>query len=123
MRKIIVLVKVLLKSGGLISNNKQRKARWWVPLVLLVAFASFALSVGMMATGLYDVLEPAGMAGALLPLAMRATSVMIFLFGVFYVVSVMYHADDVPLLMALPLRPYQMLAAKFITLVLYEYIF
>ena len=123
MRKIIVLVKVLLKSGGLISNNKQRKARWWVPLVLLVAFASFALSIGMMATGLYDVLEPAGMAGALLPLAMGATSVMIFLFGVFYVVSVMYHADDVPLLMALPLRPYQMLAAKFITLVLYEYIF
>ena len=56
-------------------------------------------------------------------LALGATSVVIFMFGIFYTVSVMYHADDVSLLLALPLRPHQILGAKFLTLVVYEYIF
>ena len=122
MRKIWVLLRVLLRSGGTLSSQKKGR-QWWVPLLLGIAFLSFAFSVGMMALGFYEVTAAAGAQGILVPLALGATSVVIFIFGVFYVISVMYHADDVQLLLALPVRPYQILGARFLTLVIYEYIF
>jgi len=122
MLKIFILAKTLLKSGGLLSGEKGRR-RWWIVVLLIAAFAAFGFSVGMMALGLYDAFDAAGAADALLTLTLGATSAVIFMFGVFYAVSVMYHADDVPLLMALPLRPYQILGGKFLTLIVYEYIF
>lgn len=127
MHKILVLTKTLLKGGagftGSGSNSKKAKSRWWLIPLLLFAFGSFAFSIVIMTFGLYDLLAPIGASDAILSLAFGATSLVVFLFGVFYVVSVMYHADDVSLLLGLPLRPYQILGAKFITLVVYEYIF
>jgi ABC-2 type transport system permease protein len=123
MRKVFILAKTLLKSGGGIASARKKGRQWWVPLLLGFAFLSFGFSVGMMALGLYDTLAPVGAQGVILPLAMGATSVVIFIFGIFYTVSVMYHADDVSLLLALPLKPWQILGAKFLNLVVYEYIF
>ena len=124
MRKVLILARTLLKSSssGAAANQKQGR-RWWVPLALGIAFLSMGFSIGMMALGIYEALVPLGAQGVIMPLAMGATSVVIFIFGVFYTVSVMYHADDVPLLLALPLKPWQILGAKFLTLVVYEYIF
>ena len=123
MRKVFILAKTLLKSGGGIAAARKKGRQWWVPLLLGFAFLSFGFSVGMMALGLYEALAPVGAQGVILPLAMGATSVVIFIFGIFYTVSVMYHADDIPLLLALPLKPWQILGAKFLNLIVYEYIF
>lgn len=123
MRKVFILAKTLLKSSGGLMTNQKKGRRWWVPLVLAFAFLALGLSIGMMALGLYEALAPMGAQGVIMPLAMGATSVVIFIFGIFYTVSVMYHADDVPLLLALPLRPWQILGAKFLNLIVYEYIF
>ncbi len=126
MHKILILTKILLKGGGGFtggSDSKKAKSRWWLIPLLLFAFGSFAFSIVFMTFGLYDFLAPIGAADAIVSLAFGATSLVVFLFGVFYVVSVMYHADDVSLLLGLPLRPYQILGAKFATLVIYEYIF
>ena len=122
MHKIFVLAKTLLKSGSGSSGGKGRKAKWWLPIVLIIAFASFAFSMIMMTFELYDVLVAGGAADVILPVAFGATCAVIFFFGIFYVVSSMYHADDIEILKHLPIRPYQMLSAKFITLVIYEYI-
>lgn len=106
MRKTIRLAGTLLKAGGMFGGGKTgKRGKWLVPILLGFAFLSFAFSVGAMTMGMYDALFPIGQATALLPLAFGATSAMIFIFGIFYVVSVMYHADDVPLLLYLPLRP------------------
>ncbi len=123
MRKVLVLAKTLLKSSSGAAVNQKQGRRWWVPLVLGFAFLSMGFSVGMMALGIYEALVPLGAQGVIMPLAMGGTSAVIFIFGVFYTVSLMYHADDVPLLLALPLKPWQILGAKFLTLVVYEYIF
>ena len=121
MHKIFVLAVTLLKGGGS-SGDKRGKRKWLLPIILIVAFGSFAFSMIMMTFELYDVLAVSGVADTILPIAFGATSVMIFFFGVFYVVSSMYHADDIEILKYLPLWPYQILGAKFITLVVYEYI-
>ena len=122
MHKIWVLTKIMLKGGGS-SDNTKKKSRLWIALLLLFAFGSFAFSVMFMTFGLYDLLSTMGSADAILPLAFGATSLVIFFFGVFYVVSVMYHANDVQIMLGLPLRPYEILGAKLTTLIVYEYIF
>ncbi|MDD5018129.1 MAG: hypothetical protein PHO15_08545, partial [Eubacteriales bacterium] len=120
MHKVFLLAKTMLKSGGGMFANKSGKIKWWLPVVLLFAFSSFILSMVMMTFNLYDMLG--GAADAILPLAFGATSIVIFFFGIFYVVSTMYHADDIEILMGLPLCTYHILGAKFLTLVVYEYI-
>ena len=123
MHKTFLLAKILLKSGGSgLVAGKNGKMKWWLPILLIFAFGSVSFSLVMMTFGLFDMLSPLGAADIILPLALGAISVMIFFFGIFYVVSTMYHADDIETLMGLPLRPYHILGAKFITLVVYEYI-
>ena len=123
MRKIWVLAITLLKSGLGQSDKKKQRSRWFFPLLLLFAFFSFATSIYAITSELYDVLAAGGVADVILPIAFGATCVVIFVFGIFYVVSTMYHAGDISRMLALPLRPYHILGAKFLTLVAYEYIF
>jgi len=122
MHKIWALTKIMLKGGSSSDNNK-KKSRWWLVLLLLFAFGSIAFSIMFMTFGLFDLLSTMGAAEAILPLAFGATSIVIFFFGIFYVVSVMYHANDIQIMLGLPLRPYEILGAKLMTLVVYEYIF
>ena len=121
MRKIFLLAKVLLKSGGMFFS-KSKRTKWLLPAVLAFAVFSFASSMIMITFDLYDSFSASGVEDMIMPLAFGATSVVVFIFGIFYVVSTMYHANDIELLMYLPLRPYHILGAKFITLVVYEYI-
>ncbi len=123
MRKVFLLAKTLLKSGGGLVSGTSKRAKWVLPLVLVFAFGSFAFSIVVFTLVIYDGLAPLGAQGIILPLAFGATSVMIFLFGIFYVISVMYHAEDVEQLKYLPLKTSHILGAKFLTLVIYEYIF
>lgn len=123
MRKFLGLTKVLLKGGGGFFTNKRGKTNWIIPAAIILGFASFAFSIMFFANVIYDGLSQANAQNILLPLVFGATSVVIFLFGIFYVISVMYHAEDVEQLRYLPLSAYQILGAKFLTLVVYEYIF
>ncbi len=122
MRKIFILAKILLKSG-IGSADKPGKHKWWIAILIIFALASFGFSMAFMAAAFYDALFAVGFADTIIPLAFGATSVVIFIFGIFYTISVMYHADDIPLLLAMPIKPYQILGAKFLTLLVYEYIF
>ena len=122
MRKIFRLAVTLLKSGAAANGKKKARSRWVLPVVIGFSFVIFAMSMTVLTMEMYDVLAAGGAADAILPLAMGAACIVVFIFGIFYTVSTMYHANDIEHLMALPLRPYQILGGKFITLVMYEYI-
>ena len=123
MRKIFILAKTLLKGGGgLMSNRKKTRSRYILPIVLLFALATFGFSVVSLTFEMYDSLSVYGLQDIIISFAFGATCVVVFIFGVFYVVSTMYHAKDIEMLRSLPLSPYQVLGAKFITLIVYEYI-
>jgi len=122
MRKVFLLAKTLLKGGSALTTKRKSKSAWVLPVVLGISFMVFAFSIIMVTLEIYDALATAGMQHVLLNMAVGATSVVIFFFGIIYVVSTMYHADDIEMLMALPLRAWQILGAKFITLIVYEYI-
>lgn len=123
MRKVLLLIKIFLKSGGGVFSGTNKKAKWLIPIVLVFAFGSFAFSMVFFTIAIYDGLAMLNAQGIILPLILGATSVVIFIFGIFYVISIMYHADDVEQMKYLPLKVNHILGAKFVTLVMYEYIF
>ncbi len=123
MRKILLLLKIYLKSGEGLTSSKNKKTKYLLLLVLLFAFGSFAFSMVFFAVEIYNGLAPFNAQNIILPLVFGATSIVIFLFGIFYVISIMYHADDVEQMKYMPLKVYHILGAKFMLLVIYEYIF
>ena len=122
MRKIFMLAKTLLKGGGAFTAAKKSRVKYLLPFLLLFALAVFGFSMIVLTFEIYDAMAAFGIQDLILPFAFGATCVVVFIFGVFYVISTMYHAKDIELLRSLPLKPFQILGAKFITLVVYEYI-
>ncbi len=67
-------------------------------------------------------MAPLGQEGAILSLGIVFTSGMIFFFGIFYVINLFYFAADAQSLLALPLRAWQVLGARFCVALSYEYL-
>ena len=125
MSKIWILTKVLLKSSlSSLGKKKKTKLPPYLAMVLLfILFAvSFSLPIGLLFGEMYEMLAGIEQQGILLTLAIGAVSATIFVFGIFYVLAVFYFSKDVELLLPLPLKPSQILAAKFITVLIYEYL-
>ncbi len=130
MSRFWALLKVLLISNlGITSLKAQagsdRKAffkRLGLIALFVVAFApTIWLYVRLLRQG-YDLLAPLGQQGAILTLGLVLMSVMIFFFGIFYVINYFYFAGDVQSVLALPLRGWQVLGARFCLVLCYEYL-
>jgi ABC-2 type transport system permease protein len=123
--KLWILTKVFLKNGG-DSWGKEKKKK--ISKALLMAFivvvmlASIGIPFGLFIGKGYDIMAPLSQEGVILGLLMAITSVTVFVFGIFYVLTVFYFSKDIEFLLPLPLHPYEILGAKFITVVIYEYL-
>lgn len=63
-----------------------------------------------------------GQPGAVLTSAMTLSAALVAFFGIFYVMSAFYFSRDLPLLIPLPLRPSQIVGAKFFTVLVNNYL-
>ena len=106
---------------GLLQAVRPRR-RFPVALLFPLLFAPIAVSLAAFANILYDALEGFGLQAAILGTATGAGAVVVFFFGVFYVLSIFYFSSDVEKLLPLPLRAFEILGAKFLVTTVYEYI-
>lgn len=123
--KLWILTKVFLKNGGDSwgkGNKKKISKALLMAFIVVAMLASIGVPFGIFIGEGYDILAPIGQEGIILGLLMALTSVAIFVFGIFYVLTVFYFSRDVEFLLPLPLHPYEILGAKFITVVIYEYL-
>lgn len=124
MRKTWALARILLKNGtgrlAKAGSGSWRQAI--VPVVLAVALLPLVFAVGRLVAAIYDALQPIGQQGVVLGLGLSLASLVVFMFGVFYVITVFYFAQDVEQLLPLPLKPAQIVTAKFLTVLIYEYL-
>jgi ABC-2 type transport system permease protein len=93
-----------------------------LPILLVVAFLPLMYSFGNMVSFMYDALAPVEQEGVILGMGLAMVSLIIFLFGIFYVINVFYFAQDIEHLLPLPLTPAQIVSAKFFVTLLYEYV-
>lgn len=128
MKKYLILTKILLKAG--ISNlesqgKKKRKFKIKSKLLYLFIFICFIpllFSLFVVGREGYNLLYPIGQEGIVIGLVCAFAGIMTFVFGLSIVISVFYYTSDIEYLLPLPLKPYQIVAAKFTITLLYEYI-
>ena len=102
----------------------QKRDRWMVPLVGLAVVSvipTLVLYVRLLGAG-FDMLHSLGQERALLTLAVLAGQLIILVFGLFYLISTFYFSRDLEYLLALPLRPSQIMLSKFSVVLVNEYL-
>lgn len=128
MRNLLHLTYVMLKGNslaGFAGSSKRRQKRSRAANYIMF-FVLAVYMIGIMiasANALYQLLEPAGLQSMLVSLYLSMGVVLVFFFGVMYVISIFYHSSDVEKLLPMPLRPQEIIGAKLIVTAVYEYIF
>ncbi len=125
MNKFFALVKVLLKNTGeaLVQKDKKKLPKTIALLVLIaVGFLPMVAAFVAMAASSYNSLVQMNQEGYILVMGVSAASLIVFLFGIFYVMSTFYFSLDIEKLLPLPLKPSTILGAKFTVVVIYEYL-
>lgn len=121
--KTLVLTRAMLKNGGGLGFSL--KSKWsWALLVLLVVWSIPVVLYGyvQMIAFAYQSLAMIGQEGVLLSWGLVISSFMVFFFGIFHVLSSFYFANDIEHYLPMPIRPRQIVGAKFFVIVLYEYL-
>ncbi len=129
MRKYRKLTWILLKCGmgnamSTGSTGKKKKSRklsgaalWLLMLVCLLPLAYMMFQAGQ---GGYEMLAPLGQEGLLLEMACFTGGMATLILGLPYILSVFYMSGDVQTLLPLPLKPVQIVGAKFTVVWVYE---
>lgn len=128
-RPWLALFKALLNVNFGVSALKHQvrsRERVWEPLLilfgLLVGGSSIVFLVVFFAGNLIQTGLMLGQPELVLTMAHIAAAVMVFVFGIAFVMSTMYFANDIPMLMSWPLRPRQIVSAKVATVLINEYL-
>lgn len=129
MSNYIALTKILLKNSlTSFTNNKKGKKNnnklknMVIPAIVLVSLLPLAGAIGAAVWAAYPIFKEIGQEGLIFASGLMMVSMMIFFFGIFYVMNIFYFSKDVESMLSLPLRPSTIMAAKFTVTMLYEYL-
>lgn len=129
MKTVFALAWVMIRGGGNSGfGSDARKRRKLIGKigngVLFLVLAVYFLAIASVSTWqFYGLLEPIGLAPLMLGIFVSAGVAIVFFFGILYVMSVFYFSSDVEKLLPLPIRAEQIIAAKFLVSLVYEYLF
>ncbi|EOW9528534.1 ABC transporter permease [Bacillus cytotoxicus] len=121
MNKIWTLTKVLLKLNyaDIITDKKKRWAYAFSFLALL--FAGF-IFIGPLTYGMYVQMKAFEQETLLLGMGLAVASIWVFVISITNILTVFYYNNDVETLLPLPLQPAQIITAKFITVLITQYV-
>ena len=128
MNKLLSLIKTDLNItfglSSILYSLKTKKNRWQI-ILFSIAILSLLPSYFLFIKGLwtfYDAFMQLGQQSYFLLMGFLASQLMVFFFGVLYVMSKFYFSNDLIHLLPLPIKPSQILTSKFITIMVSEYL-
>lgn len=120
------LLKVQLRTSlrGTMSRMTGTNSRWgWLLLPLIgLGFIPMIIMFTVGWVALYFGLTALGQGHLVLTLALTAGQLVCLVFGILYVISVFYFSQDLKILVPLPIRPGEIVLAKFVSIMLGEYL-
>lgn len=127
MSRYLVLTKVMLKNFNLLSLKPDKSGKSQIKsillsLLVLAAFLPLAAGIGSMTAIGYEIMSEIGQEGLILGIGFSTVSLAVFFFSIFYVMSIFYFSKDTESLLPLPLKAWEILAAKFTVTLVYEYL-
>ncbi|RBP70155.1 ABC-2 type transport system permease protein [Alkalibaculum bacchi] len=129
MKQIVKLVRIsLLSSFGFSSikyNFMKNKKDIWKPIILVLALASLIPSYFMyvkLIKNIYIQLFTLGQESSIFTLIIMPISLIIFVFGLSYVLSAFYFSNDMEKLIPLPIKEGNIVISKFISMVVFNYL-
>lgn len=124
MKQIFLLMKMnLLMLGREEASVKGKKIRKILLYALVfLCFVPLPIAIGAGAGELYRILESIGQGEILFSIGFLAAFLIMFLIGIFSIISVYYLSRDIPSYLPLPLQPYQIIVSRFLNVLLYEYL-
>lgn len=124
--RTILLFRLLLGGTRFMATAepKERKlpAKIGIGIGATLLFGYMIAIVAVMSYGLTGVLLTLGLAELMPRLLLSANAMMVFVFGIYYVISIFYYSAENTVLLALPFRPSELVGAKFLQTLLYEYV-
>lgn len=129
MNNYFTLLKILMICGSNQNNNSRRKVGngkfggVFSYLIILAAFAPMISGIAVSAAGMYAVLAEDGQQGALISMGISYGLIATLVSGFTTVIVYFYTSSDLQNLLALPLTPSVIVAAKFTLCLLQEYLY
>ncbi len=128
MGKIISLVKADFNTtfglSSIAHSFKNKKNRWQIivfSIAMLSLLPSYILLIGSLDKA-YDIYNQIGQKSMFLLSGFLMAQIIVFVFGLLYVMSKYYFSSDLAQLVPLPIKPSYILSSKFITLMFSEYL-
>ncbi|WP_088350145.1 putative ABC transporter permease subunit [Bacillus cereus] len=122
MSKIWTLTKVLLKLNyaDFITDKKKRWA--YVFSFIAILFVGFLL-FGSITHAMYEGMKHLGQdPGMIIAMGLAIASIWVFLMSITNILTVFYYSNDIEMLLPLPLKPAQIISAKFLTVLITQYV-
>lgn len=121
--KTVLLTRTLIKNGeGLGIRGSSTFAKVMIILVFAIMVPMLMFGVSSLVAALLKILKQIGQEGVVLSWGIAVNSAIVFVFGIFYIISTFYFSSDIENLLPLPLKPRQIIGAKFLVVTFYEYL-
>lgn len=123
MSNVSKLVKIGLFTtfrGSLGKRKKLQKPLFGI--LILIAFLPLVFSITEIIKVMYSQMEMLGQGDVIIALGLLVASMVVFIFGIFYTIGSYYMAKDIPTYLQLPLKPWEIASARFVIVLLYEYL-
>jgi len=130
MKVFMSLLKLNLNLNFGISDlkyrfTKEKKKRWEPILVVLgiiIGFVPLIVFYSIFLNGVFSIGLTLNQPELVLVIAFLSGQLVVFVFGIFYIMSTFYFSKDLNALIPLPLKPYQVLGSKMVVVMVNEYI-
>ena len=104
-----------------IRHNRNRWRTLAIVLLVTVAMLPLMYAFFLFINSLYAILHAVGQESALIVMGVIAGQMVIFILGLFYVISAFYFSNDLERLIPLPLKPREVVVSKLIVVIINEY--
>lgn len=128
MKKLWSLIKtdfnITFGLSSIAYSIKNKKNRWQLILIsiaMLSLIPSYLFIVSSL-SGIYDIYAQIGQKSMFLLSGFLTSQILVFLFGLLYVMSKYYFSNDLTHLLPLPIKPSYIIASKFASLMISEYL-
>ena len=121
--KLLLLTKIFLKTGFRGAKiSKGKKLNYIIFTLIGLSLLPLIIQYSSFIRSAYDVLSSIGQEGVIISLTVSISCMVITFFGIFIALSTFYFSKDIENLLPMPFKPFELIGAKFLTVVIYEYL-